>query len=75
MYMSSTRTQIYLTSELRDKLDDLVEREQKSMAHIIREALDVYLRERHADPTDALESTFGTMPALSVPSREEWERG
>jgi metal-responsive CopG/Arc/MetJ family transcriptional regulator len=75
LYMSATRTQIYLTQEQRDRLDELMQREDKSMAQIIREALDAYLTTFHPDPDKALESTFGSMPDLSVPPREEWERG
>jgi len=58
--MAAIRTQIYLTPELRARLDDLVRCEQKSMAQIVREAL---------------VATFGSMPNLAIPSRDEWERG
>jgi metal-responsive CopG/Arc/MetJ family transcriptional regulator len=75
LYMSATRTQIYLTQEQRNRVDEVMARENKSMAQIIREALDAYLTTSHPDPDEALESTFGSMPDLSVPSREEWERG
>jgi hypothetical protein len=74
LYMPATRTQIYLTAEQREKLEGLMEREHKSMAQIIREALDAYLQHELPDPEDALDSTFGAMPDLFIPSRDEWER-
>ena len=75
LYMASTRTQIYLTPELRSMIDDVMRRERKSMAQVIREALALYLAEKRPAPDAALKSTFGSMPALSVPPRGEWERG
>ena len=72
-YMSSTRTQIYLTEEQRTRLDELARREDKSLALIIREAVDAYLA-RRPDADDVLNRTFGTMPDLIVPSRDEWDR-
>lgn len=55
-------------------VDDRARREGKSMAQIIREALDAYLNERKPDAVAALDQTFGSMPDLEVPGREEWER-
>lgn len=75
LYMAATRTQIYLTAEQRERLDALGEREQKSLAELVRAAVDVYLETEGSTPTDALRSTFGTMPELEVPSRDEWDRG
>ena len=45
------------------------------MAELVREALDAYLANRGADPTQALDSTYGALPSLKVPSRDEWDRG
>lgn len=77
--MSATRTQIYLTAEQRAGLDERARVEQKSMAHVIRDAVNAYLagevdkeaRER------ALAETFGSCPEFGsqVPSRDEWPRG
>lgn len=74
--MSATRTQIYLTKDQRAKLDALGRREEKTLAELIREAVDRYLEEkRWADPKDALAVTFGACPDLEVPDRREWDRG
>jgi predicted DNA-binding protein len=75
MYMAATRTQVYLTADQRERLDRLVRRRGVSLAHLIREALDRYLAESEPDLEEALRSTFGSMPDLEVPSREEWDAG
>ena len=76
LYMASTRTQIYLTREQRAKLDALAKREEKTLAELIREAVDRYLEEqRRVDPRAALDATFGACPDLEVPDRSEWDRG
>lgn len=75
LYMPSVRTQIYLTPEMRARIDAVMQREHKSLAEVVREAIDAYLDERRPDPEAALESTFGAIPDLCVPSRDEWERG
>jgi hypothetical protein len=41
---------------------------------MIREAVDAYLGEDRPDVHGALDDTFGTVPKLTVPSRDEWER-
>jgi hypothetical protein len=56
-------------------LDDLTRRDGKTLAQLVREAIDAYLATQHPDPEEALESTFGSMPELSVPPRDEWDRG
>lgn len=56
-------------------LDDRMRREEKSLAQIVRDALGAYLAAERPDPDSALIATFGSMPALSVPLRDEWERG
>ncbi|HLB63046.1 MAG TPA: CopG family transcriptional regulator [Actinomycetota bacterium] len=74
--MASTRTQIYLTKEQRAMLDALAKREEKTLAELIREAVDRYLEEqRWVDPKEALAATFGACPDLQVPDRSEWDRG
>jgi hypothetical protein len=72
--MASTRTQIYLTVEQRAAIDALTEREGKSLARIVREALDQYLAPKPADLDAILDRTFGTIPDLQVPPRSEWNR-
>lgn len=73
--MPSTRTQIYLTKEQRRELDARARREGKTLAQLIREAVDRYLEGEPVELDEALRSTFGASPDLEVPSREEWDRG
>jgi len=77
LYMASTRTQIYLTKEQRAKLDALAKREEKTLAELIREAVDRYLETEPsaADRDRILAETFGAIPDLEVPPRSEWDRG
>lgn len=71
--MASTRTQVYLTAEQRRRLDALGKAEGRTMAALVREAIDRYLA-ASPDPEEALAETFGSMPDLVVPSRGEWDR-
>ena len=73
--MAATRTQIYLTKRQRAKLDALARREDKSLAELIREAVDLYLERGPVDLQKALNETFGACPDLEVPDRFEWDRG
>ena len=75
MYMAATRTQVYLTADQRERLDRIVRRRGVSLAHVIREALDRNLAASEPDLDEALASTFGSMPDLEVPSRQEWDAG
>lgn len=75
LYMAATRTQIYLTKGQRRALDERRRRENKTLAEIIREAVDAYLEDAKPDPDEALDSAFGSMPDLEVPARDEWDRG
>jgi predicted transcriptional regulator len=72
--MASTRTQIYLTKEQRAKLDALAKREDKSLAELIREAVDRFLDEEPPDRDEILKRTFGIAPDFEVPPRSEWNR-
>src|SRR5258708_30439226 len=74
LYMASTRTQIYLTAEQRAAIDSKMEREGKSLAWIVREALDQYLAPKPGDIDAILNRTFGTIPDLKVPPRSECDR-
>lgn len=69
------RTQIRLTAEQRRRLDELCQREGRSLAEVIREAVDAYLAAAEPDPGPALGSTFGALPTLALPARGEWDRG
>jgi hypothetical protein len=73
--VAATRTQIYLSDEQRQKIDKIVEAEGISLAEVVRRALDSYLSTAIPDPRDALERTFGVLPDLEVPTRDEWDRG
>ena len=73
--MSATRTQVYLTVEQRERIDEIVEAEGVTLAEVIRRALDDYLGRNVTDPSAALAATFGGDPAITVPARDEWDRG
>jgi predicted transcriptional regulator len=73
--MPSTRTQVYLTDEQRERIDALADAQGITMAEIIRRALDNYLAQVRPDPTDALTATYGAAPDATVPGRDEWDRG
>lgn len=75
LYMPSTRTQIYLTDDQRRRLDARVRRTGAPMARMIREAVDAYLADDRPDTQAALDETFGTLPGLELPNRDEWTRG
>ena len=72
--MSATRTQIYLTEEQRDRIDEIAQSDGVTMAEVIRRALDAYLKQQ-GDPGAALSATFGADPHANAPDRDEWDRG
>jgi len=79
LYMSSTstRTQVYLTQEQRDRIEALRACDGRTLAQVVRAALDAYLQP--SEPTlierqRVLDETFGSMPDLQVPPRGEWDR-
>lgn len=72
--MAATRTQVYLTPEQRRRIDELRARDGRSLAEVVRDALDSYLEREQPDAAAAYEATFGSAPALVVPSRDEWSR-
>jgi hypothetical protein len=73
--MASTRTQIYLTEEQRERIDAVVESEGVTLAEVIRRALDDYFERQAPDAGIVLDSTFGADPGIVVPVRDEWARG
>ncbi len=73
--MSAVRTQVYLTQEQRRLIDDMVEVEGVTLAEVVRRALDAFLKDRHPDPSAALDATFGADPLATYPNRDEWNRG
>ena len=72
--MPSIRTQIYLTDDQRKRLNRRGRRRGTPMARMIREAVDTYLTGDKPDVEAALATTFGTIPDLEVPPRDEWDR-
>lgn len=75
LYMASTRTQIYLTQRQRQLLDARARRTGSTLAHTIREAVEEYLADDPKAVEAALNETFGALPELELPPRDEWERG
>jgi hypothetical protein len=76
LYMAATRTQIYLTKQQRQQLDARRKREGKTLAAVVRDAVDAYVARDTAAAADiqaVLDRTFGSIPDLEVPSRDEWE--
>jgi predicted DNA-binding protein len=73
--MSATRTQVYFTEEQRRKLDALAQHEGKTLAAVVRDAVDAHVAREAADTGAALDEAFGSMPDLEVPARSEWDRG
>ncbi len=70
----STRTQIYLTKEQRRRLDARRKREGKTLAAVVRDAVDAYVGGASREEIQAaLDKTFGVDPNFTVPSRDEWE--
>jgi predicted DNA-binding protein len=72
--MAMTRTQVYFPDELRARIDERARAEGKTMAEVIREAVESYVDDG-GDLGAALNATFGAVPSVEVPSRDEWDRG
>lgn len=72
--MPMGRTQIYLPDELRARVDERALAEGKTMAEVVRDALEHYVT-APVDIGQALDSTFGAVSRVVVPSRDEWDRG
>lgn len=73
--MASTRTQVYLTPDQRQRIDDLAGAEGVTMAEVIRRALDAYLPTEQGGASAVLARTFGAAPDATYPDREGWDRG
>lgn len=72
--MSATRTQVYLTSEQRRRIDEIVARDDTTLAEVVRKALDRYLGDSDVDVERALAETLGSDPDARPPLRDEWTR-
>ena len=73
--MSATRTQVYFSEEQRRLLDARARQEGKTLAQVVREAVDAYVAQPRPDLGAVLDETFGSLPDLTVPPRSEWDRG
>lgn len=82
LYMAATRTQVYLTEEQRRQIEELRAHDGRTLAEVIRTALDEYLTTHGRDAAEkeraktrrVLDETFGIAPDFEVPPREEWNR-
>lgn len=73
--MSATRTQVYLTRAQRDALDQRAASEGRTLAGLVREAVDRYLETGGSVTVNqAAADTFGALADLHVPDRGEWDR-
>jgi len=73
--MSAIRTQVYLTVEQRQRIDQLAARDGMTLAEVVRRALDHYLDDAGVDQETALDDTFGADRDVTPPARDEWLRG
>jgi hypothetical protein len=73
--MSATRTQVYFTVDQRRRLDAQARREGKTMAEVVREAVDAHVASEPRALGTVLDETFGSIPDLETPPRSEWDRG
>jgi hypothetical protein len=80
--MAATRTQVYLTEGQRRQIEELRSHDGRTLAEVVRAALDDYLathgpkaeEARRAEMQRVFDQTFGSMPDLEVPPRGEWNR-
>lgn len=73
--MAAVRTQVYLTTEQRKRIDQMAARDGITLAEVVRQALDQYFAGSPVDEQQALNDTFGACPEMVSPSRGEWLRG
>lgn len=79
---SATRTQVYLTAEQRRQIEELRAADGRTLAEVIRTALDEYLathgraaKEKwHTETQRVLDETFGIAPDFPYPDRNEPDR-
>jgi Arc/MetJ-type ribon-helix-helix transcriptional regulator len=81
--MAATRTQVYLTEDQRRQIEELRARDGRTLAEVVRAALDDYLATHGREAADRelaerqriLNETFGSMPDFPYPDRSDWDRG
>lgn len=66
---------MYFTQEQRRRLDAQARREGKTLAQVVREAVDAHVGEEPLALAVVLDETFGSMPDFESPSRGDWNRG
>lgn len=71
------RTQIYLDDDQDRRLARRARASGRTKSALIREAIDRLLSKEPlaSDLTSALDETFGAVPRISAPAREDWDRG
>jgi hypothetical protein len=76
LYMGAIRTQIYLTERQRKALDAQRRREGKTLAAVVRDAIDAYIGvPATADAQKILDATFGAAPNFTIPPRHgSWRK-
>jgi hypothetical protein len=80
--MPATRTQVYLTEDQRREIEKLRARDGRTLAEVVRAALDEYLathgpaaeEARMAKRRAVLDETFGIAPDFPYPDRDEPDR-
>ena len=73
--MPARRTQVYFTEDQRRRLGVLAKREGKTLAEVVREAVDAHVSQEPPALAVVLDETFGSMPDFEMPPRREWDRG
>ena len=71
--MAATRTQVYLTEEQRQRIDELAAIEGVTLAEIVRRALDAYFSSYIPGASTSFSRTFGALTDIEVPSRDKWQ--
>ncbi len=71
------RTQIYLDEEQDRLLRERAREAGVTKSELIRRALSAFLGKKpsRAEMQEVLDRTFGAIPKLTVPPRDEWDRG
>jgi hypothetical protein len=80
--MPATRTQVYLTEDQRREIEKLRARDGRTLAEVVRAALDEYLathgpaaeEARRQETQRVLDETFGIAPDFPYPDRDEPDR-
>jgi hypothetical protein len=80
--MAATRTQVYLTEDQRREIEKLRARDGRTLAEVVRAALDEYLathgpaaeEARRRETQRVLDETFGIAPDFPYPDRDELDR-